>query len=165
MRRFNIGWLFISLAVLAISLFYFRSMIQALLLSFQSGMGANLEYTGLDNYYRFFKYHTFKAALFNTFLYLIIQVPIMIVLALTFSVLLNDSTLKLRGFFRTAIFLPAVTSLVAYSVIFKYLFANDGIVNQVLMNLSIISEPIMWLPNPFWAQVLIIIAIDRKSVV
>jgi len=137
-------------------------MIQALLLSFQSGMGANLEYTGLDNYIRLFKDPTFQAALFNTFLYLIIQVPIMIVLALTFSVLLNDSTLKLRGFFRTAIFLPAVTSLVAYSVIFKYLFANDGIVNQVLMNLSIISEPIMWLTNPFWAKVLIIIAITWR---
>lgn len=162
MRRFNIGWLFISLAVLAISLFYFYPMIQALLLSFQSGMGANLEYTGLDNYIRLFKDPTFQAALFNTFLYLIIQVPIMIVLALTFSVLLNDSTLKLRGFFRTAIFLPAVTSLVAYSVIFKYLFANDGIVNQVLMNLSIISEPIMWLTNPFWAKVLIIIAITWR---
>src|SRR5690625_7408715 len=149
MRRFNIGWLFISLAVLAISLFYFYPMIQALLLSFQSGMGANLEYTGLDNYIRLFKDPTFQAALFNTFLYLIIKVPIMIVLALTFSVLLNDSTLKLRGFFRTAIFLPAVTSLVAYSVIFKYLFVNDRIVNYVLINFFIDFDYLMCLINSF----------------
>lgn len=162
MRRNNIGWLFIIIAVLAISLFYFYPMIQALLLSFQSGRGTNMEYVGLDNYIRLFSDPTFRSALFNTFLYLIIQVPIMIVLALVFSVLLNDPTLKFRGFFRTAIFLPAVTSLVAYSVIFKYMFAGDGIVNKFLVDLSIISEPINWLSDPFWSKVIIIIAITWR---
>ena len=137
-------------------------MIKALFLSFQSGMGNNLEYVGLDNYIRLFKDPTFKTALFNTVLYLIIQVPIMIVLALVFSVILNDATLKFRGVFRTAIFLPAVTSLVAYSVIFKYMFAGDGIINKTLMSLSIISEPINWLTDPFWAKVVIIIAITWR---
>lgn len=162
MGRNKIGWLFIIVAVLAISLFYFYPMIQALLLSFQSGKGSNLEYVGFANYVRLFNDPTFKSALFNTITYLIVQVPIMIVLALVFSVLLNDPTLKFRGFFRTAIFLPAVTSLVAYSVIFKYLFAGDGIVNKLLVNLSIIAEPINWLSDPFWAKVIIIIAITWR---
>lgn len=162
MRRNHIGWYFVITSVLAISLFYFYPMIKALFLSFQSGMGNNLEYVGLDNYIRLFKDPTFKTALFNTVLYLIIQVPIMIVLALVFSVILNDATLKFRGVFRTAIFLPAVTSLVAYSVIFKYMFAGDGIINKTLMSLSIISEPIYWLTDPFWAKVVIIIAITWR---
>src|SRR5699024_6952742 len=145
-----------------ISLFYFYPMIEALLLSFQTGMGSNLEYTGLDNYIRLLGDPTFKTALFNTVLYLIVQVPIMIVLALVFSVLLNDATLKFRGFFRTAIFIPCVTSLVAYSVIFKYMFGVDGFVNQFLMDLSIISEPVNWLADPFWAKLIIILAITWR---
>jgi lactose/L-arabinose transport system permease protein len=95
-------------------------------------------------------------------IYLIIQVPIMIILALFISVLLNDKALKFKGFFRTAIFLPCVTSLVAYSVTFKYLFGQDGIVNIMLMKLALISEPVQWLTDPFWAKITIIAAITWR---
>src|SRR5699024_3566335 len=135
---------------------------RALFLSFQSGMGSSMEYVGLDNYIRLISDPTFKTALMNTIIYLIIQVPIMIVFTLVFSVLLNDATLKFRGFFRMAIFLPCVTSLVAYSVIFKYMFGVDGIINKFLVDLSIIPEPINWLSDPFWAKVIIIIAITWR---
>jgi lactose/L-arabinose transport system permease protein len=104
----------------------------------------------------------FLTALKNTLIYLIVQVPIMIILALFISVLLNDSQLKFRGFFRTAIFLPCVTSLVAYSVVIKYLFGNDGLVNLMLMKLSIINDPIGWITDPFWAKITIIIAITWR---
>ncbi|QTN01606.1 ABC transporter permease subunit [Sediminibacillus dalangtanensis] len=157
-----IGWLFILIAAAGISLFYFYPMIRALLLSFQSGMGANLQYVGLENYIRLFSDPTFITALTNTFIYLLVQVPIMIVLALFFSVLLNDATLKFKGFFRTAIFLPCVTSLVAYAVIFKYLFGVDGLINKFLMDLSIISEPLNWLSDPFLAKITIIAAITWR---
>ncbi|MEY8741236.1 carbohydrate ABC transporter permease, partial [Bacillales bacterium AN1005] len=83
-------------------------------------------------------------------------------LALFISVLLNDKTLKFKGVFRTAIFLPCVTSLVAYSVIFKYLFGLDGIINLFLLKVSIISEPIQWLTDPFWAKIAIITAITWR---
>lgn len=161
-KKNNIGWIFIIISVIAIALFYFYPMIDALFLSFQSGMGASLSFTGLDNWKRLFNDPTFIAALINTVTYLIIQVPVMIILALLFSSLLNDQTLKFRGFFRTAIFLPAVTSLVAYSVIFKYMFSGDGIANQFLMNLSIISDPINFLSDPFWAKITIILAITWR---
>ncbi|MCM3740022.1 sugar ABC transporter permease [Oceanobacillus luteolus] len=157
-----LGWFFILIAVIFITLFYFYPMLQALILSFQSGMGVNLEFAGLDNYRRLLNDPVALTAIRNTFIYLIIQVPVMILLALFFSVLLNNPDLKFKGFFRTAIFLPAVISLVAYSVIFKYLFSTDGIVNKFLLNLSLISEPIEWLMDPFWAKVLIIIAITWR---
>ncbi|WP_205093352.1 carbohydrate ABC transporter permease [Thalassobacillus pellis] len=162
LKKNYIGWFFILIAVAGICLFYFYPMVQALLLSFQSGMGANLEYVGLDNYIRLFSDPTFIAALTNTMIYLLVQVPVMIVLALFFSVLLNDATLKFRGFFRLAIFLPCVTSLVAYAVIFKYLFGVDGLVNRFLIDLSITSEPLNWLSDPLLAKLTIIIAITWR---
>ena len=157
-----IGWSFISIATVMICLFYFYPMAQALILSFQSGAGTNLKFVGFDNYMRLFTDPTFITAVKNTVIYLIIQVPVMIILALFISVLLNDKKLKLKGFFRTAIFLPCITSLVAYSVVFKYLFGTNGIINQMLINVSLISEPIQWLTDPFWAKVTIIIAITWR---
>lgn len=162
-RKSNMtGWLFVALAVIMIFVFYFYPMLQALLLSFKSGTGMRLEFVGLDNYKRLFTDTTFKTALTNTFIYLIVQVPIMIILALFLSVLLNNSQLRFKGFFRTAIFLPAVTSLVAYSVIFKYLFATDGLVNKLLMNIHLIQTPIAWITDPFWAKITIILAITWR---
>lgn len=156
------GWWFIAIAVIMIAAFYFYPMIQALLLSFKTGKGANLHYSGFDNYQRLFHDKTFLTAVKNTFIYLIIQVPVMIVLALFISVLLNDSKLRFKGFFRTAIFLPCVTSLVAYSIVFKYLFGADGLVNMMLTKLHLIAEPIQWITDPFWAKVTIIIAITWR---
>jgi len=156
------AWLFIIPSVVLIAVFVFYPMIQAFFTSLQSGMANNLEFAGLANYKRLFNDSTFKKALFNTILYLVIQVPIMIILALVISSMLNDKKLKGRGFFRTAIFLPCVTSLVAYSIIFKSLFANDGFINAVLMNLNIISQPITWIADKFYARVLIIIAITWR---
>lgn len=156
------AWLFVIPSIIVVTAFVFYPMIQAFITSLQSGMGNNLSFTGIDNYKRLLTDSTFKKALFNTVLYLIIQVPIMIILALAISVLLNDKKLKARGFFRTAIFLPCVTSLVAYSIIFKSLFATDGFVNVFLMQINVISEPIAWITHPIWAKVLIILAITWR---
>lgn len=157
-----IGWSFIAIATVMIGLFYFYPMIQSLILSFKSGTGVSLKFVGFENYVRLFKDPVFLTTVKNTVIYLIIQVPIMIILALFLSVLLNNKKLKLKGFFRTAIFLPCVTSLVAYSVIFKYLFGQDGIINFMLMKIALISEPIQWLTDPFWAKITIIIAITWR---
>ena len=165
LNRFKInavGWIFIGIATIMITTFYFYPMLQAFILSLQTGVGANMEFIGFKNYTRAFSDPTFIVAFKNTFIFLLVQVPIMIVLGLFLSVLLNDATLKFKGFFRMAIFLPAVTSLVAYSIIFKDLFSMNGIVNTVLLKISLISEPINWLGDSFWAKVLIIIAITWR---
>ncbi|MFS0560760.1 sugar ABC transporter permease [Terribacillus sp. 179-K 1B1 HS] len=157
-----VGWSFVTLASLLIGIFYFFPMVQALILSFQSGSGVNLSFVGFENYIRLFQDPVFLTTVKNTVVYLIIQVPVMILLALFLSVVLNNKTLKWKGFFRTAIFLPCVTSLVAYSVVFKYLFAPDGIVNMTLMKINLVSEPIQWLTDPFWAKITIILAITWR---
>jgi lactose/L-arabinose transport system permease protein len=86
----------------------------------------------------------------------------MIGLALLFAVALNDSTLWGRGLFRTAIFLPCVTSLIAYSSIFKSMFLTGGVINQTLLFLHLTATPIPWLSDPFWAKVVIILAITWR---
>ena len=156
------AWLFIIPSLVLIVSFVFYPMVQAFLASFQTGIANNTEFGGLANYKRMLTDTTFQKALFNTVLFLIVQVPIMILLALAISSMLNNKKLKCRGLFRTAIFLPCVTSLVAYSIIFKSLFANDGFINGMLMNLHMIAEPINWLTNPTFARILIIIAITWR---
>ncbi|MEF2967972.1 sugar ABC transporter permease [Paenibacillus sp. M1] len=145
-----------------IGIFYFYPMVQALILSFQSGRGNNLEFVGFDNYIRLFSDSNFLTSVKNTLIYLIVQVPIMLILAIFIAVLLNDERLRFKGFFRTAIFLPTVTSLVAYSVVFKYMFGADGIVNQFLLKLHLVGAPIQWITDPFWAKATIIIAITWR---
>ena len=161
-RNKLMGWAFIIVPTLLIVLFYFYPMFRSFLLSLKSGAGVNLEFVGLSNYKRLLNDPVFKKAFTNTIIFLIFQVPIMIVLAMFFSVLLNQKRLKMRGIFRTLVFLPSVTSLVAYSLVFKYLFANNGVINQFLMSINLIDNPIIWLSHPIWAKVVIIIAITWR---
>ncbi|NRY62230.1 carbohydrate ABC transporter permease [Clostridium beijerinckii] len=156
------GWIYVALGTFLIGLFVFLPMIQSLIMSLQSGKGNNLKFSGFSNYSRMFSDATLIKAVGNTFVFLIVQVPIMIILALIISSVLNDKKLKFSGFFRTAIFLPCVASLVGYSVIIKSIFASDGLVNKLLINIHLISVPIEWITDPFWAKILIIIAITWR---
>ena len=121
-----------------------------------------MTFNGLGNYQRMLSDSTFKKAFGNTFLYLLVQVPIMLFLALIVSNILNDKKLKFKGLFRTALFLPCITSLVSYSLIMKSLFSANGLVNNFLTQLHLIDAPIQWLTDPFWAKVLIIFAITWR---
>jgi lactose/L-arabinose transport system permease protein len=156
------GWLFIAPALVVLGLFLIYPILWSLWMSFQVGKGLNFHFGGFANIVRLTQDPVFIRALTNTCIFFFVQVPIMITLALLFAAALNDATLKLRGFFRTALFLPCVTSLVAYSVLFKSMFANDGVINQALMFAHIIGSPIPWLSDPFWAKVVIILAITWR---
>jgi lactose/L-arabinose transport system permease protein len=73
--------------------------------------------------------------------------------------LLNNKDLKFKGLFRTMVFLPCATSLVSYALIFKSLFATQGLMNTVLLKLHIISENVNWLGTASTAKAIIIIAL------
>ena len=140
-----IGWAFLLPAALMIILLCFYPMLRALFLSFQSGQGARMSYAGLKNYAFMLKDGTFMQALKNNFTYLLIQVPIMLVLALILAALLNNKNLRFRGLYRTAIFLPCATSLVSVSLIFRSMFAVGGFINITLMRLGVIQTDINWI--------------------
>ena len=114
---------------------------------------------GLSNYKRMFQDKIFKMTLSNTFIYLILEVAIMLVMAMFLASLLNDKRLKGKWFFRLAIFLPCTTSLVSYSIIFRSLFSVDGFINTILTNLHLIASPINWLGNTWTARIVIVLAL------
>lgn len=153
------GWAFLTPAAVLIAIMSFYPMLRALILSFMTGVGSKMSWAGLYNYTRLFKDHLFIQALKNTFLYLILQVPIMLIMALILASMLNNKDLRFKGLFRTCIFLPCATSLVAYAIIFRSLFANDGFVNQMLMSLHLISTPISWLTTTSTARFVIVFAL------
>jgi lactose/L-arabinose transport system permease protein len=156
------GWLFVAPAVTLIAIFTLYPIAESFWMSFQQGRGVMLSFAGFNNIVRLWNDPVFLKALTNTLIYLAVQVPIMIVLALILAATLDNPRLRGRGFFRTAVFLPCVTSLVAYSVLFKSMFVADGVVNRALEAVGIISGPIPWLTDPFWAKVLIILAITWR---
>jgi len=155
------GWGFLAPASLLIFVMSFYPMIQAFITSLKTGSSANLQWADpiFKNYARMFKDKVFLTSMGNTFLYLIIQVPIMLVLAILLAQLLNNKDLKLRGLFRTLIFLPCATALVSYALIFKTLFATQGLINSFLVGLGIVKENVNWLGQPATAKAVIIIAL------
>lgn len=156
-KRNLTGWAFLLPASILIFVFCFYPMVQALILSFQKGTGSAVQPAGFANYVRILKDATFQQCLFNTIFYFVIQVPIMLILALILAQLLNSPDIKGKGIYRTMIFLPCATSLVSYSMIFKSLFANDGLVNRVLSTVGI--PTVDWFQNAWAARWVIVIAL------
>lgn len=158
-KRKVIGWTFVIPASILIIIFNFIPMIQSFILSLKRGSGMNMTFVGLENYKRLFEDKIFKMTLVNTFIYLILEVAVMLIAAMILASLLNDRRLKAKGLFRLAIFLPCTTSLVSYSIIFRSLFSVDGFMNTILTNLHIISSPVNWLGNTWTARIVIVLAL------
>ena len=155
------GWLFLAPASIMIAVMSFYPMIRAFIISLQTGAGANMRFADpiFSNYKRILADKVFQQSIVNTFLYLIIQVPIMLILAILLAQLLNNKDLKFRGFFRTCVFLPCATSLVSYSLIFRSMFATDGLINSILIKLGILSTGYNFLGNSTSAKIVIILAL------
>ena len=83
----------------------------------------------------------------------------MLILAILLAQLLNNKDLKFKGFFRTCVFLPCATSLVSYSLIFRSMFATDGLINSILIKLGILTTGYNFLGNSTSAKIVIIIAL------
>ena len=156
------GWAFVSAALLMVAVFTIYPIGKSLWMSVHSGQGTMVSFVGFGNVARLWSDPMFFRALTNTFIYLTLQVPVMIVLALVMASCLNMPNLKFRGLLRTAVFLPCVTSLVAYSVLFKSMFSYDGIINATLLQLGLLASPVPWLTDPFWARFVVITAVTWR---
>ena len=146
-------------AMFCVTVFMLYPFVYSLILSLYSHKGLYSEWVGLGNYVRMMQDQVFRKALGNNLLFLAVQVPIMLVLGLLYAYILQTDRLKFRGFFRMALFLPCVTSLVAYSIVFRTMFMNDGLINQILLKLNLISQPIQWLTNKTTARIVVILAL------
>ena len=155
------GWMYLAPATILIFIMSFWPIIQAVITSFKTGSSANMQWANplTYNYTRMFQDAVFKRSIGNTFLYLIIEVPIMLVLAILLAQLLNNKHLKFKGLFPTCVFLPCATSLVSYALIFKSLFATQGLINTILVKLGILENNFNFLGTGWSAKIIIIVAL------
>lgn len=137
------GWLFTAPMLIILGLFLVVPVLMALWVSFSdwSGRGSpfasSVNFVGLDNYDELLAggglaERDFGVALRNNAWYVLLVVPIQTALSLFLAVLVNRQVLKGRGFFRTAFYFPSVTSSVAITVLWLFLFGASGAVNKVL---------------------------------
>jgi lactose/L-arabinose transport system permease protein len=156
------GWVFVTPAIAFFCAFMLYPILSSLSIVTRKWKGFNNTFVGLGNFIRMGNDGVFWQALGHNFLFMAIQVPLMILLALVLAVILNQGIRRYRGTFRVIFFLPCVASLVAYSVIFRMLLQTNGLLNNLAVNLDILAKPIPWLSDPFWAKVTIILALTWR---
>lgn len=148
-------YLFLLPALLILGLTVFWPALQAFYLSFTEYtlIGQAPEWVGFKNFRRLWTDTVFWQTLWNTLLYLIFVVPILVVASLGLAILVNQ---KLRGisWLRAAYYTPVVISMVVAGIAWNWLYAENGLLNQVLINTKIIpflQNGIPWLTNPRFA--------------
>ncbi|WP_312915101.1 sugar ABC transporter permease [Stenotrophomonas sp.] len=161
-QRSLAGWVFAAPALIVIGLFFGVPVLSALALSltdfdlYALADTRNLRFAGLDNYIDLLQTPMFWKSLGNTAYFVVIGVPLSIALSLGAALLLNAPAARFKALFRTALFAPVVTTLVAVAVIWRYLFhTRYGLVNWGLGQVGI--NPVDWLGDPRWAMPTIIL--------
>jgi len=149
-RRDGIGYLFMLPFLVLLLIFIVIPVFVALGTSFTNyNMLQKPRWIGLNNYKLLFMDDAiFLTALKNTFVFACITGPIGYIMSFVAAWLINQ--LRLRNAFSLAFYAPSITSGVAMSVVWLYFFSNDryGLINNILINLGITSEPILWTMDP-----------------
>ncbi|MGQ0525049.1 MAG: carbohydrate ABC transporter permease [Betaproteobacteria bacterium] len=162
------AWAFVTPALIVIGVFFLIPVAAGLALSltdfdiYALADLSSLRFVGLDNYLQLLQTPLFWQALGNTLYFVIVGVPLSIALSLAAALLLHSRLARCRRFFRTALFAPVVTTIVAVAVVWRYLFhTRYGVVNHVLEQAGI--APVDWLGDPVWAMPTIILLAVWKN--
>ena len=151
------AWWFVSPALIAVVVFFVVPVVVALGLSFTDfdlyGVAdlGNVRFIGVDNYRRLFTTSLFWTSLRNTGFFVVVGGPLSIAVSLGAALLLNARLARAPGVFRTALFAPVVTTVVAVAVIWRYIFhTRYGFLNYVLGWFGI--DAVDWLGDPHWSM-------------
>ena len=162
MNRQRVAWLFLTPALIVLGVFFLLPVLGALALSFTDydlyalADPHNVRFVGLHNYWALLHQPTFWAALGHTVYFVAVGVPLSMAVSLGAALLLNSPLARARAFFRTALFAPVVTTVVAVAIVWRYLFNTKyGVVNALLEWLGL--HPVDWLGDPHWAMPTIIL--------
>lgn len=158
-----IPYLFLLPAGVILLVFFFVPFFQTFVLSFKdySTNIYNPTYIGLQNYIKLFQSPIFYKVLLNTFIYLFLAVPILAIVPLFLAILLNN---KIRGItlYKILIYLPVIVSIVVAAIAFKWLYADQGILNYFMNKIGLGS--IGWLTDTHFALVSVIIVTIWKGI-
>ncbi len=156
-------YLFLLPAAVVLVIFFFIPFFQTFLLSFldYSNNIYQAEFVGLQNYINLFHNPIFYKVMWNTFLYLFIAVPILAIFPLFLAILINQ---KIKGvtLYKILIYLPVIVSIVVAAIAFKWLYADQGILNYLVTKLGF--EPVGWLTDPNFALYSVIIVTIWKGI-
>ncbi|MBA2175920.1 sugar ABC transporter permease [Halobacillus locisalis] len=146
-RKFT-PMMFLLPGCIILGAFIFYPMIQAIWLSFTdyNMIQQNPDFIGVANYKELFADELFWKVLGQTLLYLIIVVPALVFLPIFLAILVNQQ-LKGITFFRSIYYLPVVTSMVVVGIAWKWMYADQGVLNFILQSLGIIDDPVHWLTS------------------
>ncbi len=150
-QRQLIPYLFLLPALLILGLTVFYPAIQAFYLSFtRYDLIDSPQWIGVANFRRLWADPIFWQTLRNTILYLVCVVPILVIAPLGLAILVNQ---KLRGirWFRVAYYTPVIISMVVAGIAWKWLYADNGLLNQFLKFSGLSTEGIPWLTSPDWS--------------
>jgi multiple sugar transport system permease protein len=144
------GALMVSPSVILLIVFFFIPVGLAFLLAFTNArlISPSISFTGLDNFTRLFQDPLFWKSLRNTLYFAVVVVPLQSGFALLLALLINE---RIRGtnVFRTLYFVPVVTSIVVVSILWKFMYQPDGLINNVLQSVSFnVIQGTDWLNNP-----------------
>ncbi|PFG19069.1 carbohydrate ABC transporter permease [Serinibacter salmoneus] len=156
-RNAVIGWTFILPNFLGFATLTLVPVLILMYLGFTSWNAfGQATWIGTENFQRLITDKTFHTALFNTFYYAAVHIPLTLGISLGLALLLNRK-LRGMGFFRTVAFFPYITSIVAIAVVWNMLFSPDsGVINQFLMWIGIDNPP-GWTTSTDWAMPAVII--------
>ncbi|AAU92054.1 sugar ABC transporter, permease protein [Methylococcus capsulatus str. Bath] len=167
MRRNPAFW-FVAPALALLAVFFFLPVAAALGLSFTDfdiyalADIRRLRFVGLDNYRRLFGDPEFWQALRNTLYFVAVGGPLSVLVSLAAALLVNHRLAPFKGLFRSLLFLPVVTTLVAVAVVWRYMYQpRYGILNHLLGRFGL--EPVDWLGDPDWAMPAIIVMAVWKN--
>lgn len=157
-RTGSIPYLFIAPGVVLFTVLILYPIIQAVQMSFfdwKIVAGAVSQFIGFDNYVRAFQDDHFWLSLANSGIYMVFTVPPQIIIGLFIATLLKRKS-PTQPVFRVLFYLPVVTSWVVVSLLFKYLFADGGLVNYTLHDfLHVMNSDVSWLSGRWTALVAI----------
>ena len=168
MKGRRVAWWFVGPALAVIGVFFVLPVAAGLALSvtdfdiYALADLSNLRFVGWRNYTRLLETPLFWQAFGNTAYFVVAGVPLSLAVSLGAALLLHSRLARWKGFYRTALFAPVVTTLVAVAVIWRYLFnTRYGFLNYALGFAGI--DPIDWLGDPHWAMPAIIVFAVWKS--
>ncbi|MGM1046786.1 carbohydrate ABC transporter membrane protein 1, CUT1 family (TC 3.A.1.1.-) [Paenibacillus uliginis N3/975] len=142
----SVAWLFMTPGLILLALFVFWPIIYSVPLALTNySVIGKTEFVGLDNFVKALQDKSFITSLVNSLLYVIV-VPFIQIFSILMAILVNSNVKGIK-IFRTAYYIPVVTSMVAVALIWGWLLNQNGVINYVLSNVGLMKERITWLSN------------------
>ncbi len=156
-------YLFLLPAAIVLGIFFFIPFFDTVILSFKDYSSSiyNPTWTGISNYIYLMKSPEFYKVIFNTLIFLICAVPLLAIIPLILAIMVNQ---KIRGItiYKLLIYLPVIVSIVVAAIAFKWLYAQNGILNYIISTAGL--SPIGWLTDPRFSLYSVIIVTVWKGI-